>query len=40
MRRYKLSMLVLLALMLLLIGPVAYAQGGTQTVNLQIDGMV
>ena len=40
MRRYKFGMLVLLALTLVLIGQAAYAQGGTQTVNLQIDGMV
>ena len=40
MNRYRLGMWMLLALGLLLIGPVVYAQGGTQTADLQIDGMV
>ncbi len=40
MTRRKLSMLILLVLILTLVGQAVYAQGETQTVNLQIDGMV
>ncbi|MFQ5856679.1 MAG: hypothetical protein ACE5LU_13665 [Anaerolineae bacterium] len=40
MTRRKWSILILLTLMLLLIGQAVYAQGETQTANLQIGGMV
>jgi len=40
MTRHKWNILMLLVLMLLLMGQAVYAQGGTQTANLQIDGMV
>ena len=38
--RYKTGIAMLLALTLLLIGQVVHAQGGTETVELRIDGMV
>lgn len=40
MTRHKWSIVILLALTPLLIGQAVYAQSGTQTANLQIDGMV